>query len=172
MISLGVDGASTCTGVALAVDGQVVHVDHWRPRGPLAKGPATVARMLDFHDWLGRYVSESPAKVGGYPDKAYVELASNVRGPKNARPNTTTIRVLGWWEAASFTAISQFGLVAEPVGASSARASVFPGHGRDSKEQIGELMAARFPEITFAKLDESDAGVQALVAWGKPPKKK
>lgn len=167
MIALGIDASSSCSGLAVAIDGRVVYTSRWKPRGRANRKGQYVFKLREYRNWLREQVEGVIAQYG-MPDKATVELGSNVR--KGGR---TTIRVLARWEAASFLVLADAGIDEDHIKeleASSARSKVLTwrlpqGQRKLDKARANAMIRDLFPDHHFADDNECDAGLMSLVPF-------
>lgn len=148
---LGIDPSSSCCGVAVVEDGNLLVVDAWH-RPTHGSAPE---KLWIYYSWLRSYVAIS--KI----DMACVEYLSVER-------NALATRLVSHYQAASVLACKEYGIVVVEARVTSARKAAL-GAGNIPKDLCFDRIRKMFPNIDFGtkgktngSMDKSDATVLAL----------
>lgn len=145
----GIDPSSSCTGVALTENKQLLLTDAWHK----PKSGSVPDRLLDCFIWLQNWLAANE------PDVAVIEFLSVVR-------NAEATRVISHYQAISALACKMRGILVIEARVTSARKAAL-GKGNMSKEESYKKIKAMFPFEDWGRInnggaDRSDATVLAL----------
>jgi Holliday junction resolvasome RuvABC endonuclease subunit len=136
---LGVDPSSSCTGLALIDDNELLLTDTWK-RPTNGSAPE---RLSIFYDWLHSWLRRQ------HPQLACVEFLSVER-------NAQSTSVVAHYQAISTLAAKRCGLIVIEARVTSARKAVL-GDGSLSKRDVFDTMRRRYPDHDFGRFDQGGA---------------
>jgi len=146
---LGVDPSSSCCGVAITENKNLLVTDAWLP----PKSGSSSDKLVDYYNWLYFFIGNHR------PDVAAIEYLSVAR-------NAIGTRVISHYQAISaFTCKKQNLMVIEGRVTSARKISL--GKGNLAKKEVFEQMKKKFPNHKFGRwekpgADETDAVCMAL----------
>jgi Holliday junction resolvasome RuvABC endonuclease subunit len=146
---IGIDPSSSCTGIALVEDGNLIDINAWYKD----KNKTASENLVLYYDWLYTWISFNE------PDVAVIEFLSVVR-------NAEATRKISHYQALSALVCKQKNLLIIESRVTSAR-KVTLGNGGLSKEKAFQIIKKRFSEFDFGRIDKgggdkSDAVILAL----------
>lgn len=139
MKAMGIDASSSCTGVTVVDDGNIICSEIWKP---VRKSDHQATRLLSYYLWLEQLMAKHKPKAIG---------VSATSKPRNHR----TTRVLGRYEGVSILAGAQRGIDVVDVRDMSARKTAL-GKGVN-KEDAYDIIIATFPDFPWLPFDEGGA---------------
>lgn len=145
---LGIDPSSSCTGLALVENDNLLHTDYWMPHGG-----SSSAKLMEYFLWLQTWLNVFA------PDIAIIEYLSVVR-------NAEATRIISHYQAISALACKLRGMMVIEARVTSARKTTL-GKGNLSKKECFDIIKKKFPDHKFGRwekpgADETDAVVLAL----------
>lgn len=145
----GIDPSSSCTGVSLTENKQLLLTDAWHK----PKSGSAPDRLVDCFIWLQNWLSANN------PDVAVIEFLSVVR-------NAEATRVISHYQAICALACKLRGIMVIEARVTSARKAAL-GKGNMSKEESYKKIKTMFPLEDWGRInnggaDRSDATVLAL----------
>ncbi len=145
----GIDPSSSCTGVAIIENDNLISTDAWyKP-----KNKSSPDRLVDFFLWMQHWLSYNS------PDVAVVEFLSVVR-------NAEATRVISHYQSISVLVCKLRNILVIEARVTSARKAAL-GKGNLSKEDSYKMIKKMYPLHTFkgpksGGSDETDSVVLAL----------
>lgn len=145
----GVDPSSSCTGVALTENDNLILTDAWyKP-----KNKSSPECLVDYFLWLQSWISANE------PDIAVIEFLSVVR-------NAEATRIISHYQAISVLVCKLRGKMVIESRVTSARKAAL-GKGNLSKQESYNIIKKRFPQEDWGRIDNggadrSDALILAL----------
>ena len=145
---VGIDPSSSCCGLAILEDQQIIVTDAWF----YPKIGSDSARLVDYFVWLQAWLSANPADV------AVVEFLSVVR-------NAEATRKVAHYQAISSLVCKLKGLMVIEARVTEARKQAL-GRGNLSKKEAYAMIKKLYPSHEFRRADkggydETDAVVLA-----------
>lgn len=152
MRALGVDPSSSCVGLSLVVDGDLVWTRIWKPSKPK---DTHANKLKEYEGWLKFQVRLAN------PDIAAVEKLRHTR-------NANAARVISYYEGVSLLVCAKRVVIVKSIQVTQARSHSL-GRGNLSKEDSFKAVKRLFPSHKFRHFDqgggdESDATILAISA--------
>jgi crossover junction endodeoxyribonuclease RuvC len=145
----GIDPSSSCCGVALLENNNLLLTDAWLK----TKNKSSSENLVDYFVWLQNWLAYNK------PDVAIIEFLSVVR-------NAEATRKIAHYQAISSLVCKLRGMMVIEARATSARKAAL-GKGNLSKRECFDQIKKKFPDHKFKRFDgsgadETDATVLAL----------
>lgn len=146
---LGIDPSSSCTGVALVENNELLKTDAWFK----SESGSYSDRLVDYFIWLQSFLSANE------PDVSVIEFLSVVR-------NAEAVRKISHFQGISALACKLRGILIIEARVTSAR-KVSLGKGNLSKQESYNIIKKKFPNEDWGRIDNgggdrADALVLAL----------